>query len=135
MAASAAAVAKGGALVDEAAAKAAEPIARFLANKAVDWVRRVNEKGEMEEMAHFAPSQPFPEIHSNFGPFDMTVATLEQGAVRLKELAAAMPPYARAEDNDACYDDVPAAFRAGVHMRMEMRREAGEQEPGSKCDW
>ena len=135
VAASAAAVAKGGALVDEAAAKAAEPIARFLANKAVDWVRRVNEKGEMEEMAHFAPSQPFPEIHSNFGPFDMTVATLEQGAVRLKELAAAMPPYARAEDNDACYDDVPAAFRAGVHMRMEMRREAGEQDPVRRSDW
>ena len=132
---SAAAVAKGGAVVGEAAAKAAEPIARFLANKAVDWVRRVNEKGEMEEMAHFAPSDPFPEIHSNFGPFDMTVATLETGAIRLKDLAAAMPPYARAEDDDAYYDGVPAANRPGVHTRMEMRREAGEQEPRSKSDW
>ena len=89
----------------------------------------------MEEMAHFAPSEPFPEIHSNFGPFEMTVASLEQGAVRLKELAAAMPPYARAEDNDAYYDGVPAAFREGVDMRMDMRREAGEQEPESKTDW
>ena len=77
---SAARVAKGGALVDEAAAKAAEPIARFLANKAVAWVRRVNEEGKMEEMAHFAPSEPFPEIHSNFGAIEMTVASLEQGA-------------------------------------------------------
>ena len=55
----------------------------------------------------------------------MTVASLEQGAVRLKELAAAMPPYARAADAGAYYDGVPAAFREGVDMRMEMRREAG----------
>ena len=89
----------------------------------------------MEEMAHFAPSEPFPEIHSNFGPFEMTVATLEQGAVRLKELAAAMPPYARAKDADAYYDGVPAAFREGVDMRMEMRREAGEEEPHVKASW
>ena len=65
----------------------------------------------------------------------MTVAALEQGAIRLKDLAAAMPPYARAADAGAYYDGVPAAFRAGVDMRMEMRREAGKQEPGSKTDW
>ena len=135
MAASAAAVAKGGALVDDATAEAAKPFARFLANKEVDWVQRVNEKGQMEKMAHFAPSEPFPEIHSNFGAIEMTVASLEQGAVHLKELAAAMPPYARAADAGAYYDGVPAAFREGVDMRMEMRREAGKQEPGSKTDW
>ena len=132
---SAARVAKGGALVDEAAAKAAEPIARFLANKAVAWVRRVNEEGKMEEMAHFAPSEPFPEIHSNFGAIDMTVASIEQGAVRLKALAAAMPPYSRAADAGAYYDGVPAANRPGVDMRMEMRREAGEEEPQRRSDW
>ena len=126
---------KGGALVDEAAAKAAEPIARFLANKAVAWVRRVNEEGKMEEMAHFAPSEPFPEIHSNFGAFEMTVAALEQGAVRLKELAAAMPPYARDKDDDAYYDGVPADSLAGVDMRMEMRLEAGAEEPRVKASW
>ena len=38
-------------------------------------------------------------------------------------------------DDDAYYDGVPAANRPGVHMRMEMRREAGEQEPRSKSDW
>ena len=65
----------------------------------------------------------------------MTVASLEQGAVRLKELAAAMPPYARAADAGAYYGGVPAAFREGVDMRMEMRREAGKQEPPSKSDW
>ena len=65
----------------------------------------------------------------------MTVAALEQGAVRLKELAAAMPPYARAADAGAYYDGVPAAFREGVDMRMEMRREAGKQGPPSKSDW
>ena len=86
-------------------------------------------------MAHFAPSEPFPEIHSNFGAIEMTVAALEKGAIRLKDLAAAMPPYARAKDDDAYYDGVPAAFREGVDMRMEMRREAGEQEPRSKADW
>ena len=89
----------------------------------------------MEEMAHFAPSEPFPEIHSNFGAIEMTVASIEQGAVRLKELAAAMPPYARAKDADAYYDGVPAANRPGVDMRMEMRREAGEQEPQRRSDW
>ena len=89
----------------------------------------------MEEMARFAPSEPFPEIHSNFGAIEMTVASLEQGAVRLKELAAAMPPYARAKDADAYYDGVPAAFREGVDMRMEMRREAGEEEPHVKASW
>jgi hypothetical protein len=65
----------------------------------------------------------------------MTVAALEAGAIHLKDLAAAMPPYARAKDDDAYYDGVPAAFREGVDMRMEMRREAGEQEPRSKADW
>ena len=65
----------------------------------------------------------------------MTVASIERGAIRLKALAAAMPPYARARDNDACYDGVPAASRAGVDMRMEMRREAGEQEPRRRSDW
>ena len=98
-------------------------------------MQRVNEKGQMEKMAHFAPSEPFPEIHSNFGAIEMTVASLEQGAVRLKEHAAAMPPCARAADDDACYDGMPAAFRAGVDMRMEMRREAGKQVPGKKRDW
>ena len=98
-------------------------------------MQRVNEKGQMEKMAHFAPSEPFPEIHSNFGAIEMTVASLEQGAVRLKELAAAMPPYARAKDADAYYDGVPADSRAGVDMRMEMRNEAGEREPRSKADW
>ena len=89
----------------------------------------------MEEMAHFAPSEPFPEIHSNFGAFEMTVAALEQGAVRLKELAAAMPPYARAKDDDAYYDGVPADSLAGVDMRMEMRLEAGAEEPRVKASW
>jgi len=135
VAASAAAVAKGGALIDDAAAEAAKPFARFLANDAVDWAQRVNAEGKMEQMAHFAPSEPFPEIHSNFGAIEMTVASIEQGAVRLKDLAAAMPPYSRAADADAYYDGVPTAFRAGVAMRMEMRREAGEQEPRSKADW
>jgi hypothetical protein len=121
--------------IGEAAAKAAEPIARFLANKAVDWVRRVNEEGKMEEMAHFAPSEPFPEIHSNFGAFEMTVAALENGAIRLKELAAAMPPYSRAADAGAYYDGVPADSRAGVAMRMEMRHEAGAEEPHVKASW
>ena len=89
----------------------------------------------MEEMAHFAPSEPFPEIRSNFGAFEMTVAALEQGAIRLKDLAATMPPYARDKDDDSCYDGVPAANRPGVDMRMEMRREAGEEEPQRKSDW
>ena len=89
----------------------------------------------MEEMAHFAPSEPFPEIHSNFGAFEMTVAALEQGAVRLKELAAAMPPYARDKDDDAYYDGVPADSLAGVDMRMEMRLEAGAEEPRVKASW
>ena len=126
--------AKGGALIDDAAAEAAKPFALFLADKADDWVQRVNEKGQMEKMAHFAPSEPFPEIHSNFRAFEMMVAALEQGAVRLKELAAAMPPYARAKDDDACYDGVPADSRAGVDMRMDMRREAGEEVPRRKSD-
>ena len=75
------------------------------------------------------------QIHSNFGAIEMTVASIEQGAVRLKELAAAMPPYARAADAGAYYDGVPAAFREGVDMRMEMRREAGEEVPHSAHMW
>ena len=75
------------------------------------------------------------QIHSNFGAIEMTVASIEQGAVRLKELAAAMPPYARAEDDDAYYDGVPAAFREGVDMRMEMRHEADVEEPANRADW
>ena len=63
----------------------------------------------MEEMAHFAPSEPFPEIRSNFGAFEMTVAALEKGAIRLKDLAATMPPYSRAADTGAC--PVPLTVR------------------------
>ena len=105
--------------------RAAKPYARVLENKAIQWLRRVREDGRTEEMAHFVPSSPYREIHSNFGPIEMTVASIERGAIHLKALAAAMPPYARAKDDDACYDGVPAASRAGVDMRMEMRREAG----------
>jgi len=89
----------------------------------------------MEGMAPFAPSEPFPEIRSNFGAFEMTVAALEKGAIRLKDLAATMPPYSRAADAGAHYDGVPAAFRDGVDMRMEMRREAGEEVPRRRSDW
>ena len=35
----------------------------------------------------------------------------------------------------AHYDGVPAAFRDGVDMRMEMRREAGEEVPRRRSDW
>ena len=33
-----------------------------------------------------------------------------------------MPPYSRAKDANAYYDGVPADSRAGIDMRMEMRR-------------